>query len=76
MSVICLFFTIVVSILAYRKDANAAADDNSYQLEFKYQDSIQIRYQHKVTGSDIWWTGNGDIPMTRRLQHLITGIQT
>ncbi|MDR2770441.1 MAG: thioester domain-containing protein, partial [Clostridiales Family XIII bacterium] len=41
--------------------AAGGPDANSYKVELRYDDNIQINYQHPDV--DGWWRGDGDIPL-------------
>jgi hypothetical protein len=44
--------------------AEGSVDDNKYTVVLRYDDNVQINYQHiDPAGLDEWWRGAGDIPI-------------
>jgi pilin isopeptide linkage protein len=45
------------------EDLGTNADKNTYTVVLRYDDNIQLRYQHKEVGIDGYWVGVGDVPL-------------
>ncbi|MDR2295473.1 MAG: thioester domain-containing protein [Clostridiales Family XIII bacterium] len=61
LKLLAMAFALLGALVLFPASASADADANSYTVELRYDDAIQISYQHP--DADGWWRGAGDIPL-------------